>query len=159
MDSPAVWAFIWLAVTATFGVGEILVAGSFFLLPFAVGALLAAIASFIGAPVVAGWLIFIVGSIAAFLAMKPLAKRLDISLPNPTGTGANRLVGDIGLVATEIPRGTATPGIIKIGGEEWRAEGRDGMGLAAGMEVRIIEVKGTRVIVEPASQQGLPGLS
>ena len=39
MDSPAVWAFIWLAVAATFGVGEILVAGTFFLLPFAAGAL------------------------------------------------------------------------------------------------------------------------
>jgi membrane protein implicated in regulation of membrane protease activity len=159
MNSPAVWAFIWLAVAATFGVGEILVAGSFFLLPFAIGALVAAIVSFVGAPILVGWVLFIVVSILAFLALKPLAARLDISLPNPTGIGANRLVGGVGRVATAIPTGTASAGMVQIEGEEWRAEGRDGMGVPAGTEVRIIEVKGTRVIVEPADQTGLPGLA
>jgi membrane protein implicated in regulation of membrane protease activity len=159
MDNPVVWAFIWLAVAATFGIGEILAAGTFFLLPFAVGALVAAIVSFIGAPVLVGWVLFIVVSFVAFMAMKPLAKRLDVNLPNPTGVGANRLVGGVGQVATAIPNGTSAGGMVKIEGEKWRAEGRDGMGVPVGIQVRVIEVKGTRVIVEPANQSGLSGLN
>ena len=36
-------AIIWFAIAATLGTGEILIAGSFYLAPFAVGALAAAI--------------------------------------------------------------------------------------------------------------------
>lgn len=159
MDSPAVWAFIWLAVAASFGVGEILLAGSFFLVPFAVGALVASIVSFLGAPVLVGWVLFIVVSIAVFLALKPLAKRLDKALPNPIGIGANRLIGAQGQVHADIPRGSNNTGLIRVGGEEWLAEGRDGMGVPSGTQVRVLEVRGTRVIVEPADQTGIPGLS
>lgn len=158
MDSPMTWAFIWLAVASTFGVGEILVAGSFFLLPFAVGALVAAIVSFIGMPIIGGWIVFIVVSILAFLALKPLAKKLDQTIPNPTGVGANRLIGGIGLVANAIPGGPSNTGLVRIGGEEWLAQGRDGMGVASGTEVRIIEVTGTRVVVEPADETGRSAL-
>lgn len=158
MDSPMTWAFIWLALASTFGVGEILVAGSFFLLPFAVGALVAAIASFLGLPILGGWILFIVASMLAFFAMKPLAKKLDEDLPNPTGVGANRLIGGIATVADAIPGGANDTGLIRIGGEDWLAQGRDGMGLALGTEVRIIEVKGTRVVVEPANDTGRSAL-
>ena len=41
MEDSAVWAVIWLVAAAAFGIGEILIAGSFFLLPFAAGALAA----------------------------------------------------------------------------------------------------------------------
>lgn len=159
MDSPAVWAFIWLTVAASFGVGEILVAGTFFLVPFAVGALVASIVSFLGAPVLVGWVLFIVVSIAVFLALKPLAKRLDRALPNPIGIGANRLIGALGLVHADIPSGSSNTGLIRIGGEEWQAEGRDGMGVPSGTQIRILEIRGTRVIVEPADQTGISGLS
>ena len=158
MDNPILWAFIWLAVASTFGIGEILVAGSFFLLPFAVGALAAAVASFLGLPILGGWILFIVVSMLAFFAMKPLARRLDEALPNPTGVGANRLIGGIAVVADAIPGGASDPGLVRIGGEDWLAQGRDGMGVATGTEVRIIEVTGTRVVVEPANNDGLSPL-
>ncbi len=148
MDDPTTWAFLWLVVAAVFGIGEMLMAGSFFMLPFAVGGVLASFASFAGVPVAGGWLIFVVASILAFLALKPLAARLDLDLPNPVGTGANRLVGDVGVVSDEIPGSSAGQGIVRIGGEDWRAETRNVGRLLPGTPVRIIAVEGTRVIVE-----------
>lgn len=71
MSDSAVWAAIWLATAAAFGIGEILIAGSFFLLPFAVGALAASIVSVIGAPVLASWATFLVVSVISFLGLRP----------------------------------------------------------------------------------------
>lgn len=158
MDDPVTWGVIWLVMAALFGVGEMAAAGSFFLLPFGIGALAASIVSFFGAPILFGWLLFVFGSVAAFAALKPLARKLDEDLPNPTGFGANRLLGGKGVVAADIPAGSNGTGMIKIGGEKWRATGRDGMGLGSGVAVRIVAVEGTRVIVEPADQTGLDGL-
>ena len=148
MDEPGAWAFAWLVVAAAFGVGEMLMAGSFFMLPFAIGGVAASIASFAGVSVPVGWSVFIVTSIIVFLGLKPLANRLNNALPNPIGIGANRLVGGTGVVATEIPAGSSGLGMVLIGGEQWRAETSNGSGLGAGTEVRIIAVEGTRVIVE-----------
>ncbi len=146
MEDPTVWAGIWLAVAVVFGVGEILAPGSFFLVPFAVGAVAASLLSFFGAPVVVSWIVFIVMSLVTFFAMRPLARKLDLDIPNPTGIGANRLVGHAAMVNAAIPANDA--GSVKIGAEEWKAVGRDGMGFALGTNVRVVEVKGTRVIVE-----------
>lgn len=150
MDSPALWAGIWLAVAATFVVGEILIAGSFFMAPLAVGAFFAGIASLFGAPLWLSWGIFVVGSVAAFLALRPLAERLDIESPAIPGIGANRLVGMTGVVTADVAHGVGSHGSVKVEGETWRAEGRDGMGIPLGTSVRIVEVKGTRVVVEPS---------
>lgn len=150
MDSPALWAGIWLAAAATFVVGEILIAGSFFMAPLGVGAFLAGLASLFGAPLWMSWGIFVVGSVAAFLALRPLAARLDIDTPDIPGIGANRLIGMSGVVVSDVHVGVGSHGSVKVEGETWRAEGRDGMGIPAGTSVRIVEVKGTRVVVEPS---------
>lgn len=151
LDNPAVWGLIWLGLAATFAISEILAVGGFFLIPFAVGAIVAAIVSFVGAPVPVGFLVFIIVSLGTFYLLRPLAARLERSLPNPIGVGANRLVGDTGEVTDAIPVGLSKAGMVKVAGEQWRAEGRDGMGIMAGTRVTVIEVKGTRVIVEPTT--------
>ncbi len=155
MEDPRVWALIWLAFAAAFGVGEMIAAGTFFLMPFAIGAFVAAIVSLIGAPVGVGWVTFLIVSFGSFLVLKPLARRMNSETPSPPGTGANRLVGLQGVVTESVPTGAGTSGLVSVMGEEWRAEGRDGMGVASGTEVRVIKVSGTRLIVEPASQVGL----
>ena len=170
MDEPGVWAAIWLVVAAGLGIGEMVAAGTFFLLPFAAGALVASLASFFGAPVAIGWLLFVVvsfvgapvglgwlifvlGSAVTFAAMRPLAARLDASSKNPLGVGATRLVGEHGVVLTEVPAGPDELGSVRIGREEWRAEALDGGPLEPGTHVTVLEVRGTRVIVYPT---GLP---
>lgn len=155
MDSPTVWGIIWLVMAAAFGAGEIAIAGSFFLMPFAIGAALAAVASLLGAPILVGWLLFLGGSGVSFLALKPLAAKLDAQLPNPTGFGANRLIGATGVVINTIPGGTADTGRVKVSGEEWAANGLDGMGISVGTPVIITAVEGTRIVVQPAASLGL----
>ncbi len=152
LDNPAVWGLIWMGLAATLAIGEIVAIGGFFLVPFAIGAIAAAFVSFIGAPVPVGFAVFVAVSLGTFFLLRPLAKRMERNTPNPIGVGANRLIGHDGEVIDEIPVGLSKSGMVKIAGERWRAEGRDGMGIMAGTRVCIIEVKGTRVIVEPSAE-------
>ncbi len=148
MSQSAIWAAIWLGAAAVFGIGEILIAGSFFLMPFAVGALAAAVSSLFGS-VVLSWLVFLLVSVASFFGMRPLARRLEINAPSVAGIGANRLVGAEGTVLAPIPATAGDAGMVKVGTEEWRADTRPGVAVAAGSKVRILEIQGTRLVVEP----------
>ena len=155
MEDPVVWGGIWLAAAATLGVGEMVTAGTFWLLPFAAAAIPAAIVSFLGAPILVGWLVFLIGSVVCFAAMKPLAERFDIDTPNIPGIGSNRLIGHDALVVEAIPGGVESQGMIRAGGETWNAISIDEMALPTGTEVQIVEVRGTRVVVSPTPASGL----
>jgi membrane protein implicated in regulation of membrane protease activity len=150
MEESATWAAIWLAAAAGFGMGEILIAGSFFLLPFAAGALVASVVSLFGLHVLVSWLVFVLVSGASFFGMRPLARRLDAKAPEVAGIGANRLLGSSGIVLSPISATPGDAGLVKVGTEEWRADTPDGVTLSAGTRVRVIEVQGTRLLVEPA---------
>ena len=58
MGSPEFWRWVWLVAAAVFAIGEMAIAGSFFLAPFAIGAVVAAILAFAGVPVGIEWLAF-----------------------------------------------------------------------------------------------------
>lgn len=155
MEDASTWALIWLGVAAVFGIGELLMAGSFFLLPFCGGALLAAaVTAGTGSPLL-GLVSFIIGSMAAFLALRPLARRLDAQAPDVGGIGANRLIGASGVALTPISPSPAEAGMVRVGGEDWRADAHEGVAIAAHTKVRVIEVRGTRLIVEPAAIEPL----
>lgn len=149
MEDPTTWAVIWLVATAAFALGEMAAPGSFFLAPFALGALAASIAGFFGAPILFTWFIFLVVSIISFLGLRPLASRLDDQVPLRQGVGAHRLVGATATVLEAIPVGAGTTGLIRTGGEEWRADSVNNASFGPGEQVRIIEVRGTHLIVEP----------
>ena len=149
MEDSAVWAVIWFAAAAAFGIGEILIAGTFFLLPFAAGALAAAIASLLTAPPLASWVVFLVVSVVAFLGMRPFAKRLETNAPDVAGIGANRLKGASGIVLAPISATPGDAGLVRVGTEEWRADTRPGVAVSAGTKVTVVEVQGTRLLVEP----------
>lgn len=159
MDDPVVWGGIWMAAAAVLGVAEMASAGTFWLAPFAVGAVPAAIVSFLGAPIAVGWLVFLVCSVGAFLAMRPLAQRLDIDSPQIPGFGANRLIGVEAVVTDDIPFGVGSHGMVKVGGESWNAVSSMEIALPVGTPVRIVEVQGTRVVVEPAPDTDLRRLT
>ncbi|MDZ7675861.1 MAG: NfeD family protein [Acidimicrobiales bacterium] len=149
MDEPEFWRWVWLAAAVVFGLGEMTSPGSFFLAPFAAGAVVAAIASFLGAAVAIGWLVFVVVSLISFAALRPLARRLDSTSGNPAGVGAQRLVGEQGVVLDEVPAGPDEVGLIRVGREEWRAQSAHGDTIGIDTVVTVTEVKGTRVIVLP----------
>lgn len=146
--SPEVWRWIWVVLAMAFTIGEITVAGSFFLAPFAVGAFLAAVAAFAGASVTVEWVLFLAGSGLSFAGFRPLARRLDSRGPSST-TGAHRWVNREAVVIRDIGPGTGATGVIRLDREEWRAQSGTGDPIPAGSTVLVTRVDGTRLVVLP----------
>jgi len=145
---PEVWRWIWLVASATFVVGEIAMAGTFFLLPFGVGAAVATVVAFSGAAASWQWLTFVVVSGGSFAAVRPLARRLERG-GNPVGVGAGRLVGETGIVITDLTPDPEQMGVVRIGREEWNAETTNQSHLAEGTRIEVVQIEGTRAVVRP----------
>lgn len=129
-----------------------LVAPGLVILPFGVGALVASITGFLGAAPVVQAVVFLVVSLVAFVALRPIAKRLNAG-DSQDGVGARRLIGAHGVVLEHIDPGET--GLVRVDREEWRAEAMHGDGLVVGTAIRVVDVRGTRVVVEPASREDL----
>ena len=147
MNSPEGWRWVWLIAAVFFTVGEMSTPGSFFLFPFAVGALAAAALAFGDVGVTGEWIAFVAVSAAALVGMRPLARRLDLE-GDGHGIGSRRLIGQNATVLNEIP-GHGELGLVRVHREEWRAESFDGSPIPTGAVVRVAEIEGTRVIVLP----------
>lgn len=147
MDSgnPEMWRWIWLSAAVVFGVGEMAVAGSFFLAPFAVGAGVATVLAFFDVGLAGQWGAFLGVSVAMFLALRPLAKRLDREGP-VLGIGSHRQIGQTARVIEGID-GSKDLGTVLLGSERWRAESADGQVVPEGATVSVVEVRGTRLLV------------
>lgn len=145
---PESWRWIWLAAAAVFALGELSNPGAFFLLPFAIGAAVAAALAFAGVPVAVEMGAFIAVSIVALYGFRQLAHRLDRTEP-ADGIGSKRLIGQRAMVIDAID-GAHDLGTVRIDREEWRAESGDGSEIPVGTAVKVVEVRGTRVVVFPA---------
>jgi membrane protein implicated in regulation of membrane protease activity len=145
MESPDEWRWVWIIATAVFAVGEMATPGSFFLAPFAIGAFVAAILAFADVSVTIEWTVFLIVSIAALAALRPVARRLDRAAVDH-GIGSRRLVGTRATVLKAIP-GDAELGLVRLEREEWRAQSTDGTPIPVGATVRVADVQGTRVLV------------
>jgi membrane protein implicated in regulation of membrane protease activity len=146
-----VWRWIWLAAVVFFTVGELAVAGSFFLAPFALGAAVAALLAFAGVDLPHEWAAFLGASAATFAAFRPLARRLERRAPHaPVGSG--RWVHREALVIEDIPGGPGGGGRIRLDREEWRAESLTGAPIRAGSTVLVSRVDGTRLVVVPLDE-------
>lgn len=146
MENPDTWRWIWLVALGVFAGGEVVLAGSFFLMPFALGALAAAVAAFSGADVVPQWLSFIAVSAVGAVGLIPLRRRLDRTEPQ-NGIGARRLIGEQALVLDDIGSGPADVGQVRVGRETWRAVSNDSHPHREGSSVRVVDVRGTAVVV------------
>ena len=138
------WFWVWIALAAILFIGEMFTL-SFFLLPFAIGAAVAAIANVFGADLVVQWVLFILVSLVALIALRPVANR--ISNPVNVPSGAERLIGSVG----EVIEGKAPEGLVRIRveREEWNASVEDGGAVAIGSKVKVTAIEGTRLEVVP----------
>ena len=66
-----IWRWIWLGAAGVFLLGEVIIAGGVFMLPFAGGAVVASILAFAGLGDAPQWIAFIVVSAALFIAFFP----------------------------------------------------------------------------------------
>jgi membrane protein implicated in regulation of membrane protease activity len=144
MDEPEGWRWIWLGAAVLFGLGEMATPGAFFLAPFAIGAVVASALAWADVPIAGEWGAFVGISVAALVALRPLARRLDRH-GGSEGIGSRRLIGRDGIVLEEIVPGQL--GVVRVDREEWRAESSDRSAIPQGATVRVADVEGTRVIV------------
>jgi membrane protein implicated in regulation of membrane protease activity len=149
---PEVWRWVWLVAAAAFIVGEITVAGTFFLLPFGLGAAVAAVFAFSGAGSATGWIIFVSVSVVATIAVRPIVRRLDAT-GDPISVGAERLIGQAGVVISDLSADADRMGAVRVGREEWHAESSEGIDLPVGTAIEVIDILGTRALVRPVDSE------
>ncbi len=134
---------IWVIVATAFAVGEVLTT-SFFLAPFAIGALLAApVAALVDADVVEV-ATFLVASGLALAVLRPVARR-HLHAPPAVRTGTAALVGQ---TATVLERVDDQHGCVRLNGEVWSARIYEGDGaIDAGQRVHVLEIRGATALV------------
>jgi membrane protein implicated in regulation of membrane protease activity len=136
---------LWVIAAGVFGIGEMLTT-SFFLAPFALGALLAAIVDVIGAGEIASWVVFVVASFLALAVLRPIA-RSHMRQPPHMRTGAAALIGRQAIVLERIANDEGV-GCVKIDGEVWTARSLDEeQVIERGTRVQVIDIKGATALV------------
>jgi membrane protein implicated in regulation of membrane protease activity len=139
---------LWLVAACLLGVGE-LHSGGFYLLPFALGAALAAVVSALGVGLLLSGIVFVAASGIVVLTLRPVARR-HRRLPPAIRTGAAALVGRRATVLERIANDEGV-GCVRIdGGEVWTARSFDDDSVIdAGEHVEVVEIRGATALVMP----------
>ena len=137
---------LWLVLAVVFGVGE-MHSGGFYLLPFAVGAALAAAISLAGVTFGLSAVVFVVSSGIVVAALRPVARR-HRRLPPAIRTGPAALVGRQAVVLERIANDEGV-GCVRIDGEVWTARAFDDEVIEAGQRVQVMEIRGATALVMP----------
>ena len=140
------WWILWLIGAFILGIGE-MHQGGLYLLPFAVGAALAATVSLLGVGVVLSAIVFMLTSATVLGALRPVAKR-HRQLPPAIRTGAAALVGKRAMVLERIANDEGV-GCVRIeGGEVWTARCYDeDEVIDVGERVEVVEIRGATALV------------
>ena len=136
---------IWLVAACVLGVAE-MHQGGFYLAPFALGALLAALVGVLGVGVGLSAVVFALASGMVFAALRPVARR-HRHLPPSIRTGAAALVGRPAIVLERIANDEGV-GCVRIDGEVWTARSYDEHEVIdAGERVEVVEIRGATAMV------------
>lgn len=135
---------VWLIAACVFGLGE-MHTGGLYLLPFAVGAALAAAVSLAGVGIPLSALLFVLSSGVVVGGLRPVARR-HRRLPPPIRTGAAALVGKPAVVLERIANDEGV-GCVRIDGEVWTARSYDDEEIEAGERVEVVEIRGATALV------------
>lgn len=142
VEDNEVWRWVWTGLALFMGIGEIFTAG-FFLLPFAVGGVAAAVLAWLGVNILVQWIAFLAISVASLVYMQKYIHRQD-EREQPR-VGANRYVGARAVVTDTIDP-ARNQGAVRVETEEWRATSDDGP-IKKGTHVLVTEVRGARLVV------------
>jgi membrane protein implicated in regulation of membrane protease activity len=137
---------LWVVAACILGLGE-MHTGGLYLLPFAVGAGLAAVVSVLGVGLPLVLLVFVLASALAFGGLRPVARR-HRRLPPAIRTGAAALVGHRAMVLERIANNEGV-GCVKIdNGEVWTARSYDeDEVINVGERVEVVEIRGATALV------------
>jgi membrane protein implicated in regulation of membrane protease activity len=136
---------LWLIAAVVLGIGEIATMG-FFLAPFAAGALVAALVAAAGTGTAITLVVFLLVSIAALAALRPIA-RSHRKMPAALRTGTAALVGRKAMVVELIANNEGV-GCVKLDGEVWTARAYDDDDvIEPGRRVHVVEIRGATALV------------
>jgi membrane protein implicated in regulation of membrane protease activity len=136
---------LWLIAAVVLGIGEIATLG-FFLGPFAIGALVAALAAAVGAGGVLSVGTFLVVSVVVLGTLRPIA-RSQLRQAPALRTGTAALIGRTATVVERI-HNDEDAGCVKLEGEIWRARAYDDDEvIEPGARVQVIEIRGVTAVV------------
>jgi membrane protein implicated in regulation of membrane protease activity len=137
---------LWLVAACLLGLGE-MHTGGFYLLPFALGAALAAVVALLGVGALLSGVVFVATSGIVVLTLRPVARR-HRRLPPAIRTGAAALVGRHAMVLERIANDEGV-GCVRIdGGEVWTARSfDDDQVIDAGERVEVVEIRGATALV------------
>lgn len=141
--------FSWLIALVVFLIIEIVTLG-LTTIWFAGGALVAFVASLVGAPVVVQVILFFAVSLILLIFTRPVVqKRLNSSREK---TNVNSMVGKEGRVVEAIDNFNESGRII-VNGMEWTARAvQDEVKIPVDAKVKIQEIKGVKALVLPAEE-------
>jgi membrane protein implicated in regulation of membrane protease activity len=135
---------IWALAAVLLAVGELVTPGMFFLGPVALAAVVAGVAAAVGLGIVVQLLLFVVGSAASVMFLRPIARR-HLHMPAALRTGTAALEGAKAVV---LQRVDANGGRVRIGGEEWSARAYvDDQVLEPGARVEVVKIEGATALV------------
>ena len=135
----------WLVVGIIFAVSEALTVG-LVTIWFTGGAVVALIASLLGASTPIQVILFLLVSIVLLVTTRKIfVKKLKTGM---TKTNVDALIGEEAKVLTAIK--PFEPGSVKLKGQEWTAVAKDDtLTIASGEIVKVVAIEGVKAIVKP----------
>lgn len=138
----------WLFIIVIMAIIEIITLG-LTTIWFAAGALVAFIASMLGAGLVIQVVLFVAVSVLLMAVTRPLAVRFLNKDREPTN--AESLIGKLAVVKQEINNLNAQ-GMVSVNGQEWTARASEDKIIPQGATVEIMEISGVKLLVKETSQ-------
>lgn len=135
--------FFWLVVGLIFLLAELSTPGLFLFIAFAFSACVASIFAFLEYSFMLQCLVFLFSFGISFLVLRSLVKSKDLKR---TKTNVYALNGKTAIVIKSIKKNGK--GLVKVGGEIWTAQGVDGSNFEKDDVVKIVSVKGSRLIIK-----------
>ena len=133
----------WLIIVIVMAVIEIITLG-LTTIWFAGGALVAFIASLLGADLAVQIILFIVVSVALMALTRPLA--VNYLKRDRVKTNAESLIGKLGVVMEKVDNLNAQ-GIVSVEGQEWTARAIDDEMIPLYAVVEVVEIRGVKLMV------------
>ena len=137
---------IWLVLMIAFLIAEAATVVTISLW-FAGGALVALVASLLGAPLWLQVALFFLVSAALLGSLRGMVRKHFT--PKLERTNVDAIIGSSGYVTAEIDNIKAT-GTVKLGAMEWTARATAGAPIAVGTLVKVDKIEGVKVFVTPA---------
>jgi membrane protein implicated in regulation of membrane protease activity len=137
------WFWVWVGLAAILTISEMFT-GEFFMLPFGLGAAVAAGVNYAEASLGWQWAVFVVASVLFLGVLRRWGP--SWSTASPRQVGGDRLIGECGTVVKALDPQSGR-GAVVVGREHWSAVSVTGEPIAEGERISVVRIEGAHLIV------------